>query len=79
MWDAVEERHAQEVCSFLFSSSSLSLSLASLLFSIQTKTNLAIQVKEAAEKAMEEYKREAMNTRKPIETYRKFSLMNAEG
>jgi hypothetical protein len=60
LWDAVEERHAQEVCRcflprpFPFPSPSL----PSFDSSIQTETNLATQVKEAAEKAMEEYRRD---------------------
>ena len=60
MWDAVEERHAQEVCFFLplLPSSSLSLAFPSFNFSIRTETNIVIQVKEAAEKAMEEYRRD---------------------
>ena len=61
MWDAVEERHAQEVCLFchcFLPHPFPSPSLSSFDFSIRTETNLVIQVKEAAEKAMEEYRRD---------------------
>jgi hypothetical protein len=58
LWDAVEEWRAQEVsffCNCFLPRPFLSLSPPFFEISIETEINLAIQVKEAAEKTMEEY------------------------